>query len=152
MYEQSYQKHPFHLKKISQQGKSNSMKTRLSAILRFWNNNQRSPVAVSRITKTPLRSVKYNITKIKKHGTIKDRPRTKITASDDIVLGQWTRRNNEATSKELVQKLLHDRTLKLFEWTVQRQLKRMGYESTLHYGTSMLTQKCSSLIRNSTQR
>ncbi|CAM4901746.1 unnamed protein product [Rotaria socialis] len=26
-------------------------------------------------------------------------------------------------------------------WTVQRQLKRMGYKSTLPYGTPMLTQK-----------
>ena len=77
---------------MSQQRKSNSMKTRCSAILHLWNNDQRSPAAISRITKTPLRTVKYNITKIKQQGTIEDRPRNKgrprtITASDSIVLG-----------------------------------------------------------------
>ncbi|CAF1562745.1 unnamed protein product, partial [Adineta steineri] len=40
-----------------------------------------------------------------------------------------------------VQKLLHDRDLNVSRWTVQRQLKRMGYKSTLPYGTPMLTQK-----------
>ncbi|CAF5055151.1 unnamed protein product, partial [Rotaria socialis] len=50
---------------------------------------------------------------------------------DDKALGQWIRRNNETTSQELVQKLLHDRDLNVSKWTVQRQLKRMGYKSTL---------------------
>ena len=60
----------FPIEKMSQQRKSNSMKTRRSAILHFWNNGQRSPATISRIAKTP----KYNITKIKR-GTIKDGPR-----------------------------------------------------------------------------
>ena len=109
------------------------------------NNSHRSPAAISRITKTPLRTVKYNITKIKQQGTIEDRPRKgrsrKITGSDSIALGQWIRRNNEATSKELTQKLLHDRALNVSQWTVQRQLKRMGYKSTLPYATPLLTQE-----------
>jgi len=129
---------------MSQQRKSNSMKTRRSAILHFWNSGQRSPTAISRITKIPLRTVKYNITKIKQQGTIEDRPRKgrpcKITASDSKAFGQRIRRNNEATSKELAQKLLHNRSLNVSQWTVQRQLKRMGYKSTLPYGTPMLTQ------------
>ena len=130
---------------MSQQRKSNSLKTRRSAILHFWNNGHRSPATISRITKTPLRTVKYNIRKIKQLGTIEDRsckgrPRT-ITASDSIALGQWIRRNSEATSKELAQKLLHDRGLNVSQWTVQRQLKRMGYKSTLPYATPMLTQE-----------
>ena len=130
---------------MSQQRKSNSLKTRRSAILHFWNNGHRSSAAISRITKTPLRTVKYNIRKIKQQGTIEDRPRKgrprTITASDSIALGQWIRRNSEATSKELAQKLLHDRGLNVSQWTVQRQLKRMGYKSTLPYGTPMLTQE-----------
>ncbi|CAF1344815.1 unnamed protein product [Rotaria sordida] len=77
---------------MSQQRKSNSMKTRRSAILHFWNSGQRSPAAISRITKIPLRTVKYNITKIKQQGTIEDRPRKgrprEITASDSKALGQ----------------------------------------------------------------
>ena len=91
------------------------MKTRRSVILHFWNNGQRSPVTISRITKTSLTTVKRYITKIKQQDTIEDRPRKgrpcRITASDNTALGQWIRRNNEATSKELVQKLFHHRIL-----------------------------------------
>ena len=58
MYEETCQKHPFHLKEMAQQRKSNSMKTRRSAVLHFRNNNQRSPAVISRITQTPLISVR----------------------------------------------------------------------------------------------
>ncbi|CAF4121092.1 unnamed protein product, partial [Rotaria magnacalcarata] len=103
-------------------------------------NGHRSPATIARITKIPIRTVKYNIVKIKNQGTIEDRPR-KVTANDDIALDQWIRRNNETKSQELVQKLLHDRDLNVSRWTVQCQLKRMGYKSALPYRTSMLTQK-----------
>ena len=130
---------------MSQQRKSNSLKTRRSAILHFWDNGHRSPAAMSRITKTPLRTVRYNIRKIKQQGTIEDRPRKgrprTITASDSIGLGQWMKRNNEVISKELAQKLLHDRGLNVSQWTIQRQLKRTDYNSTLPYGTPMLAQE-----------
>ncbi len=121
-----------------------SMKTKRSTILHFWNNGHRSPATISRITKIPVRTIKYNIAKIKEQGTVENsplngRPR-KIIANDNKALGQWIRRNNEATSKELAQKLLHDRGLNVSRWTVQRQLKGMGYKSTLPYGTPMLTQ------------
>ena len=51
------------------------------------------------MTKTPLRTLKYNITKVKQQGTVEDRPRKgrprKITASQSIALGQSIRRNKE---------------------------------------------------------
>ena len=121
------------------------MKTKHSAILHFWNNGYRSPATISPITKTPLRTVKYNITRIKQQGTTEDRPREgrsrKITASDSIARGQWMRRNNEATPKGLAPTLLHGPALNVSQWTVQRQRKRMSYKSTLPYGTPMVTQE-----------
>ena len=54
MYKETCHKHPFHLKEMSLQGKSNSMKTRCLVVLHLWNNGQRSSAAISRITKTPL--------------------------------------------------------------------------------------------------
>ena len=46
-----------------------------------------------------------------------------------------------ATTKELAEKLLQQRNRHVSRSTVQRQLKRMGYRSTLPQGTPMLTQK-----------
>ncbi|CAM2715560.1 unnamed protein product [Rotaria socialis] len=79
----------------SQQRNLSTMKTKRSTILHYWNNGHRSPATIARITKIPIRTVKYNIVKIKNQGTIEDRPR-KITANDDKALGQWIRRNNIA--------------------------------------------------------
>ena len=123
----------------------NSMKTKRLTILHFWNNGQRSPTTIARLTKIPIGTVKYNIAKIKKQATVEERPRSgrprKLTANDNKALGQWIRRNNETTTKELAEKLLQNRGTDVSRWTVQRQLKRMGYKSTLPYGTPMLTQQ-----------
>ncbi|CAF4782860.1 unnamed protein product [Rotaria socialis] len=81
---------------MSQQRNLSTMKTKRSTILHYWNNGHRSPATIARITKIPIRTVKYNIIKIKNQGTIEDRPR-KITGNDDkLALGQWIRRNNIA--------------------------------------------------------
>ncbi|CAF4496751.1 unnamed protein product [Rotaria sp. Silwood2] len=120
-------------------------KTRRPIILHYWNNGYRSPAIIARITKIPLRTVKYNIDKIKKQGSVEDRPRSgrplKINSDDNKALGQWIRRNNETTTKELAEKLLQQRGRHVSRWTVQRQLRRLGYRSTLPQGTPMLTQK-----------
>ncbi|CAF4718130.1 unnamed protein product [Rotaria socialis] len=72
------------------------MKTKQSTILHYWNNGHRSPATIARITKIPIRTVKYNIIKIKNQSTIEDRSR-KITANDDkLALGQWIRRDTIA--------------------------------------------------------
>lgn len=130
---------------MPQQQNRSSLKTKRSTILHYWNNGYRSPTTIARMAKIPLGTVKYNIIKIKDQGTIEDRPRSgrprKLGTNDNIALGQWIRRDNETTSKELAQKLFHGRSLKVSRWTVQRQLKRMGYKNTLPHGTPMLTQK-----------
>jgi len=127
------------------QRNSNIMKTKRSAILHFWQNGERSPAAISRMTKISIRTVNYNIKKIKQQGTIEDRPRQgrprKITGTDNIALGQWIRRDNESTSKQLAHKLLYERDLSVSVWTVRRQLERLGYTSILPRGTPMLTQE-----------
>jgi len=129
---------------MSRQRKSYSLKARRAAILHFWNNGERLPSAISRITKIPLRTVKYNIKKIQQQGTIEDRPHQgrprKITLNHSKAIGQWIQRNNELTSKELAQKLIYSQGLNVSQWTVQRHLKRIGYKNTLPYSTPMLTQ------------
>ncbi|CAF4570314.1 unnamed protein product [Rotaria sp. Silwood2] len=100
---------------------------------------------IALITKISPETMKYNINKIKKQGSVEDRPRSgqplKINSGDSKTLGQWIRRNNETTTKELAGKLLQQRGLHASRWTVQHQLRRMGYRSTLPQGTPMLTQK-----------
>jgi transposase len=69
-----------------------SLKTRRSAILHYWNYGHRSAATIANITKIPIRTVKYNIAKIKEQGTIEDRPRIgrprKINGNDSKALAQ----------------------------------------------------------------
>ena len=122
-----------------------SKKMKRLTILHFWNNGERSPTKISRITKIPIGTVKYNFSKIKQQGTTEDRSRSgrprKLTVKDNKALGQWIRRNNETTTKELVEKLLQNGNVDVSRWTIQRQLKRLGYKSSLPYKTPMSTQQ-----------
>ena len=63
---------------------------------------------------------------------------------DNKALGQWIRRNNETTTKELVEKLLQNGNVDVSRWTIQRQLKRLAYKSSLPYKTPMLKMHASS--------
>ena len=120
-------------------------KTRRSAVLHFWNNGHRSAADIARLTKIPLSTVKYNLLKIKKQGTVEDRPRSgrprKLTTNDNKSIGQWLRRNNEVTATEIAQKLHQKRGQSVSPSTVRRQLHRLGYRSTLPRGTPMLTEE-----------
>ena len=122
-----------------------SRKTKRSIILHFWNNGERSATTVFRITKIPLRTVKYNIAKIKQQSRIEDRLRSdrlrKPTINDSMALSQWICRNKQITTKELAEKLLQNREADVSRWTIEHQLQRVDYKSTLPYGAPILTEK-----------
>ena len=122
---------------------NNRLSTRRSVILHYYNLGHRCAAEIARQTKIPVRTVRYNLAKIKKEGGVEHRcgngrPR-KITAEDSRAIGQWIRRNNEITASEIVEKLQSNRNLIVSRWTVQRQLHRLGYENVLPRGTPMLT-------------
>ena len=122
---------------------NNRLSTRRSVILPYCNLGHRCAAEITRQTKIPIRTVRYNLAKIKKEGGVEHRcgngrPR-KITAEDSRAIGQSIRRNNEITASEIVEKLQSNRNLIVSRWTVQRQLHRLGYENFLPRGTPMLT-------------
>ncbi|CAF1550788.1 unnamed protein product [Rotaria sordida] len=103
----------------------------------------RCAAEIARQTKIPVRTIQYNLAKIRKEGSVEHRrgngrPR-KISAEDNVAIGQWIRRNNEITSTEIVEKLQKTKNLNVSRWTVRRQLYRLGYKNVLPRGTPMLT-------------
>jgi transposase len=124
---------------------NNHLSTHRSVILHYYNFGHSCAAEIARQTKIPVRTVRYNIAKIRKEGTVEHRggngrPR-KTTADDNIAIGQWIRRNNEITAKEIVEKLWSTRDLNVSRWTVRRQLHRLGYVSVLPQETPMLTKE-----------
>ena len=80
------------------QRNSTSPKTKRLTILHYWNNGHRSSATIARLAKILVRTVKYNIAKIKEQGTIENRhssgrPRN-LAAGADKALDQWIRRDN----------------------------------------------------------
>ena len=116
-----------------------------SVILHFWRKGYRCAAEIARLTKIPVRTVRYNIAKIRERGSVEHRGGngrpSKITPSDSKVIGQWIRRNSEITTGEIVAKLREDRGRHVSRWTVQRHLAQRGYKNILPHATLMLTQK-----------
>ena len=97
---------------------------------------------IARQTKIRVRTVRYNLTKIRKECSVKHRrgnarPR-KIIAKDSNAIGQWIRRNTEITAKEIVEKLQLTKNLDVLRWTVRGTLHRLGYMNVLPRRTPML--------------
>ena len=84
---------------MTRQSNQTWQQTRRSTILHYWNTGYPSPAIIAGITKIPLRTVKYNIDKIERQGSVEDRPRSdwplKINSDDNKALYQWIWRNNE---------------------------------------------------------
>ena len=122
---------------------NNHLSTHRSVILHFYNRGHRCAAEIARQTKIPVRTVRYNLAKTKKEGRVEHRrgngrPR-KIASEDSVAIGQWIRRNNEITAKEIAEKLQTDRNFTVSEWTVRRHLHDLGYKNVLPQGTPMLT-------------
>ena len=131
--------------KMTPKVKHNHLSTHRSAILHYYNLSHRCAAEIARQTKIPVRTIWYNLTKIRKECSVEHRrgngrPR-KITAKDSIAIGQWIRRNNEITAKEIVEKLQLTKNLDVSRWTVRCELHRLGYMNVLPRGTSMSTNK-----------
>jgi transposase len=100
---------------------------------------------MTHIIKIFERTIRYNIARFGEqdsveHGSGNGRP-YQITPESSIVIGQWIRRNNEVTTKEIVEKLRDDRNLSVSRWTALCQLHRMGYKSILPRAMLMLTKE-----------
>ena len=129
--------------KMTPKVKHNYQSTHRSVILHYYNLGHRCAAEIARQTKIPVRTIRYNLTKIRKECSIEHRHgndrRRKISIKDDIAIDQWTRRNNEIADKEIVEKLQLTKSLNVSRWTVWCELDRLGYKNVLPRGTPILT-------------
>jgi transposase len=113
------------------------------SILHYWNNGIRSAHFIHRETKISLSTVKYNIKKLKETKSLKHRagngrpPATSSSATRAI--GQYIRRNNETTLKEIKEKLLQTHQTSVSLSTISRHLNDYGYRSVLPIKNSSTT-------------
>ena len=85
------------------------LSTNRSVILDFHSLGYRCAAEIARRTKVPVRTVRYNVVKIRHQGYIEHRGGNgrpcKIPANINLSIGQWIRRNKEINVKQILQKL-----------------------------------------------
>ena len=121
------------------------LSTNRSVILHFYSTGYRCAAEIARRTKVPVRTVRYNVVKIRRQGNVEHRdgngrPR-KILPNINPSIGQWIRKNKEITVKKILQTLEQHYGLSTSMWTMQRHLHRMSYRNILPRVTHMLTKE-----------
>ncbi len=103
----------------------NRLSTQRSVILHFWKMGYRCAAEMARITKIPVRTIRYNMAKLQVQGTVDHRGgngrHRKITPDDSVAVGQWIRRNNEITACRTV--FFDETCYQLFRNSVRRWSK-----------------------------
>lgn len=112
------------------------------SILYFWNKSIRSAPAIHRETNIPLRTIYYNISKLKQTNSLKHRggngrPRV-LSEKEKISIDQYIR-NNEITINEIKEKLSTTYNSSVSTSTTRRHLHPFGYRNVLPKKTHMLT-------------
>ena len=73
------------------------LSTNRSVILHFYSTGYRCVAEIARCTKVPVRTVRYNVVKIRHQGDVEhrggNRRPPKILANINPSIGQWIRRN-----------------------------------------------------------
>ncbi|CAF1312566.1 unnamed protein product [Rotaria sordida] len=121
----------------------NDLKNHHISILYFWNKGVRSAPAIHHETNIPLRTIYYNINKLKQTNSLKHRggngrPRV-LSAIEKKAIGQYIRRNNEITVNEIKEKLSTTYHSSVSATTIRRHLHEYGYRNVLPKSTRMLT-------------
>lgn len=125
--------------------RTNTLSINRTVILHYWNQGHRCAAEVARLTGIPVRTVQFNMVKLREQGSVDHRGANgrsrKITAEDSRAMAQWIRRKKDLTTAEIAAKLQQSRGRLVSRWTVQRHLKMLGYRSKLPRATPMLTQE-----------
>ncbi|CAF1018349.1 unnamed protein product [Rotaria sordida] len=122
---------------------SSDLKNHHISILHYWNKDIRSAPAIHRETNIPLRTIYYNINKLKQTNSLKHRDGNSrqhvLNGREKKAIGQYIRRNNEITIKEIKEKLSTTYHSSVSISTIRRHLHEHGYKNVLPKSTHMLT-------------
>ena len=122
---------------------STDLKNYHISILHYWNKGVRSARAIHHKTKIPLRTIYYNINKLKQTNSLKHRGGngrpSVLRQIEKNAIAQYIRRNNEITLNEIKEKLSTTYQSSVSASTIRRYLLESGYRNVLPRSTHMLT-------------
>ena len=119
---------------------SSDFKNHCISILSYWNKSIRSALIIRRKINIPLKTLYYNINKLKQINSLKHRGGNSrlhiLSGIEKNAIGQYIRHNNEITVKEKLLTMYHSSA---FISIICRYLHEHGYKNVLPTSTHMLT-------------
>uniref|UniRef100_A0A0N5C9Z3 HTH_Tnp_Tc3_2 domain-containing protein n=1 Tax=Strongyloides papillosus TaxID=174720 RepID=A0A0N5C9Z3_STREA len=113
-------------------------------ILQYFNEGYKSAKEISKISRIPIRTVYYHLSKIKNPETkISNKTKSrsgKIPEKYIATIYQWIKKNENISAREIMRKLKSEKNLTVSRWTVQRFLIKHGYTNTISENELTLTE------------
>src|SRR5437763_2585702 len=114
-------------------------------ILHYWLSGTQSPKEIHQKTNIPIRTIKYNLKKLRDTKTVEHRKgngrTSKVTQSVSRSIGQYVHRNTAVSTRQLVSKVQATQNITISHSSIWRHMKKKSYESSVPLGTPMLTNK-----------
>ncbi len=112
-------------------------------IRHYWLNGIHSAKEIQQKTKIPLRTVEYNIKKLRETGSVDHRRKNgrkpKVTQAISRVIGQHVHKNTAVLTRQLAVKIQNTQDVSISHSAVWRHMKKKQYESSVLLATPMLT-------------
>ncbi|GBB92215.1 hypothetical protein RclHR1_19870001 [Rhizophagus clarus] len=114
-------------------------------IKHHWLNGIRTAEEIHKLTRIPLRTVQYNVKKLKETGSVEHKRgngrQYKVTQNISRAIGQNVRRNNAISTRQLANNIENNYDISISHVTVWNHMKKKGYKSSIPLGTPMLTNR-----------
>jgi hypothetical protein len=129
---------------------SSDLKNHHISILYYWNKGVRSAPVIHRETNIPLRTIYYNINKLKQTNSLKhrggnDRPRV-LSEIEKKAVGQYIRCNNQIILNEIKESLSRTHHKTVSTSTINTFLEIDVYNTTMIPNTQVILRNNSSTI------
>ena len=112
-------------------------------ILHYWLNGIRTAKEIYTKTKIPIRTIQYNIKKLKEKGTVKhiggNSRRSKVTRTVLRSIGQLLHHNSAITTRQLAVRIQDTHNVSISHINIWRHMAKKGYNSAIPLSTPMLT-------------
>lgn len=121
------------------------LEARRKSIHHYWLSGIQDAKEIHQKTRIPLRTVEYNLNKLRKTGStehMRGNGRTsKVTQSVSRAIGQHVCRNTAISTRQLAVKVQETQNTQISHVAIWRHMKKKGYKSSVPLGTPMLTEK-----------
>ena len=111
----------------------------------YWLNGIHSAKEIQQKTRIPLRTVEYNIKKLRETGSVdhqrKNGRKPKVTQAISRAIGQYVHKNTAVSTRQLAVKIQNTQDVSISHSAVWRHMKKKQYESSVPLATPMLTNR-----------